>query len=269
MFMERKYQPSMSEQQFFGISVHSTVDRAHELFISKWESNGKNENLIADSVPSSEEIEKIFEEVTNALRNRGLFASENVKQAALKNMIRFNKVAGSELYPRIVHTEFNVEAEVENHILSGCIDVVAESHCSIKDKKRYDEYEIWDYKGSKRPDLIKDLQPHIMQIRAYAFLYCSRTGVLPSRGILYYIGDYAETDKSSEQKNAKYVVDFTKKEIDESMEEIKKIIREIDLSRKNRMWKEPVPINDITCKDCDNRWSCTYANMNDKKHEVP
>src|SRR5437899_2623978 len=50
--------------------------------------------------------------------------------------------------------------------------------------------EIWDYKGTRLPDLSSaEMRDYVWQMCAYAELYRERAGTYPARAILYFLND--------------------------------------------------------------------------------
>ena len=108
----------------------------------------------------------------------------------------------------MVDTEYRLESDRTQFIMRGVVDVLADTTDAEPDQR-----EIWDYKGSNRPNASDPiLRDYIWQMSVYAELYRVRTGVYPRRAILYFInelrtdpGDPAPTRRPP---RAAYEVDF-------------------------------------------------------------
>ena len=109
----------------------------------------------------------------------------------------------------MVDTEYRLESDRTQYIMRGVVDVLADTADADAGQR-----EIWDYKGSNRPDASDPtLQDYIWQMCVYAELYRVRTGSYPRRAILYFINelrsDPGEPPPTRRPPRAVFEVDFS------------------------------------------------------------
>ena len=246
----RKYEASMTNQVYYGTVIHQVLDRAHMHY------KGVLDPAKAGTLPTDADIEHYFDEVNQALRARRISAGELVKVQALSIIKRFNRVEGPALYPRVVNTECNLQADKTDYILNGNVDVLAVS------EENPDSVEIWDYKGTNALPLGDSrLNQYIYQMQVYAELYRRQTGVMPEKAIIYFLntlgGDYEPTERPG---NAVFEVKLDPASVDIAMDDFSETVAKIEQSRKTGVWAVPnPPPPKETCDICDKRWTCAYS----------
>ena len=188
----RRYEPALVVQLFYGTIVHQVLDRAHAHFQGKF-------GAPQGTMPTNSDIDGYFTEVENALKARRIRAVSNVRNQALRVLQRFNSLEGPALYPRILDTECLLQADQQNYILHGNVDVLA--HSGVQDNG---QVEIWDYKGATRPSMRDPAyQRYIFQLQVYADLYRRKTGQAPAKAILYFLNELApEPEPTTRPVNA-------------------------------------------------------------------
>jgi putative RecB family exonuclease len=235
---------------FFGEITHQVLDRAHRHY------SGLIEGIKKGSFPTDLDVEKYFNEVENQLRaNRIKAINTNIRELALRVLKVFNRIEGPSLYPRIIDTEFRLESDRTEYVLRGVVDVLAHN-----DSGTSDEREIWDYKGTKRPDASSEiLKDYVWQMCVYAELYHIKTGNYPSRGLLYFLNELDGNPLLLKRPaRAVYEVDFTERKIRQSLEDFHMTAMQIINCKNSQVWPNPtVPPGDETCTICDLRWNCT------------
>ena len=246
----RKYESSMTNQVYYGTVIHQVLDRAHMHF------KGVLDPQKRGLIPTDEDIEHYFFEVNQALKARRISAGEVVKEQALCIIKRFNRVEGPTLYPRVVNTECNLQADKTDYILNGNVDVLAIS------EDNPESVEIWDYKGTNRFELGDPrMQQYIYQMQVYAELYRKQTGIMPQKAIIYFLntlgGDYEPRQRPG---NAVYEVTLDPESVDIAMDDFSNTVSKIEQSRRTGIWSPPdsAPPKE-TCDICDKRWTCTYS----------
>ncbi len=245
--------PAHTVQIFFGNIIHQVLDRIHRHYSGLLDSSRKG------SIPSDSDIDIYFDEVENALRSHGIRAiNSSIRDKALRVIKIFNKIEGPNLYPRIFDTEYRLESDRENYVLRGVVDVLADSDSLFPEQR-----EIWDYKGTNRPDFhSKIMQDYEWQMCVYAELYKVKTGTLPAKAILYFINEL-DSDPPMQKRppRAVYEVIFTEDKIKEAINNFDETAREIIQCRLKQEW--PLPKNkprEETCTICDLRWGCPEVN---------
>ena len=179
-FAVRHYEPALVVQLFYGTIIHQVLDRAHAHYRGEL-------GVPQGTMPSASDIKRYFTEVENALKAQRIRAVGNVRDQALRVLKRFNSLEGPALYPRILDTECLLQAEQQDYILHGNVDVLAQS--DVADRNNV---EIWDYKGARRPSMgDPEYQRYVFQLQVYADLYRRKTGHTPTKAILYFLNELA------------------------------------------------------------------------------
>ncbi len=241
--------PAHTVQIFFGNIIHQVLDRVHRHY------SGLINNVPPRTFPTDNDIDNYFIEVENALRAHGVRAINSiVREKALRVIKAFNRIEGPDLYPRIFDTEYRLESDRSNYVLRGVVDVLADSNSALPGDR-----EIWDYKGTDRPDSHDQrLRDYEWQMCVYAELYRVKTGVFPSRAILYFINELdADPPITSRPSRAVYEVNFTELRINQAIESFHQTALQIIRCKNNHSWPNPDPSpREETCTICDVRWGC-------------
>ena len=246
----RRYEPALVVQLFYGTIVHQVLDRAHAHFRGKL-------GAPQGTMPTVGDIEAYFTEVENALKARRVRAVSNVRNQALRVLQRFNSLEGPALYPRILDTECLLQAEQQDYILHGNVDVLAHSG-----GQENGQVEIWDYKGSTRPSMgDPEYQRYVFQLQVYADLYRRKTGHAPAKAILYFLNELAPGPRPKMRPvNALLEVDLEPAAVGRALQAFGLAVQDIESARTLRKW--PDPLEDpgaATCDACDLRWNCAAA----------
>jgi len=243
--------PAQATQIFYGTIIHQVLDRCHRHY---WGMMGHP----VGTMPTDAEIASYFGEVQNALRSHGVRpASPAVAEKALRVLQLFNRIEGPILYPLIRDTEFRLESERNQYVLRGVVDVLARSPTAPDDPA---EMEIWDYKGTKLPDLASaDMRDYVWQMCVYAELYRARSGHYPARAILYFLNELDQQPAPATRPlRAVHEVRFTAAMIQQALTGFDTTAQNIIGCRGTNMWPLPgdAPQKE-TCDICDLRWNCT------------
>ena len=258
-FVVRRYEPALVVQLFYGTIVHQVLDRAHAHFQGKL-------GAPQGSLPTDTDIENYFSEVENALIAQRIRAVKNVRDQALTVLKRFNSLEGPTLYPRVIDTEYRLQADQEQYILHGNVDLIAKS-----DSTEPDQIEIWDYKGAKKPSREDpEFQRYLFQLQVYAELYRRRTGTKPAKAILYFLNELApDPPPTTRPVNATLEVNLDTAAVQQALYEFKRTVHLIEECRSNRQWPDPEkPPSEATCDACDLRWKCTAARKLDRHYSL-
>jgi putative RecB family exonuclease len=229
------------------------LDRCHRYY------QGLEDPKVKGVKPPDGKIEEFYDEVANALIAHGTRPHRlALKMEALPILQKFNELEGDDLYPRVKDTEYRLEEDRKDFVLRGVVDVL--TTVGVDD---HSTYEIWDYKGSKKPlkssQLLKDYE---WQMCVYAALYERRTGVLPKQAVLYFTNELdvllAPGVPQKRPKAAVHIVEFDAQRIATALAEFDKTARCIIACRGTRKWDPPADVSDLqsTCDACDLRWSC-------------
>ena len=257
-YSERGFVASLPNQIFIGTIIHEVLDRAHGHYA------GRRDQSTAGNIPSDEDISRYFDEVENALRTQGMRVPKHVKEYALEILRAFNRIEGPVLYPRVVDTEHRLQTDRGNYILHGVVDVL------VSDSKDPRQREIWDYKGTKRPDTgtaagKKILADYLFQMQVYANLYKLRNNEYPKKAIIYFLGELAGEFDSTPEK-AILEVQLEDDKIVNALNEFEKTVGDIETSRESNKWLPPVDGHESaskeTCDICDLRWNCPVEMKN-------
>ncbi len=256
-FGERKYEPALVVQMFYGTVVHQVLDIAHAHYA------GLLEPSLKDQIPTDEDIDEYFTQVENGLRARRIYAVRNVREHAKKVLKRFNSLEGPTLYPRVVDTECRLQADRGDYILHGNVDVLARTADAAQIQTPDPSHmELWDYKGTRRPSITSpDFENYRFQMLVYAELYRMKTGSLPETGILYFLSELADDPPPNARPiNATLEVNFDQEQVHRAMEEFQHTVADIEQCRLLRQWPDPgEPPTEETCDACDVRWNCRAA----------
>ncbi|WP_340099402.1 PD-(D/E)XK nuclease family protein [Salinibaculum salinum] len=244
-FTDFGFSPAGSGQLYFGQVVHRTLDRIHQQY------KGQIEGKEAGVVPDEGTVEEYFEQVSESLVSRGIYPmSEKAEEKALEYIKRFNSQMGDELYPAVKDTEHQLKRQHEDFVLQGTVDVLTRS---AVDDDNPSDWEIWDYKASQvPPEDSQDMQNYRFQMQVYAGLFELKNGDLPSRAVLYFLGERNPEDAMVE-------ISFTRDKIDRAIEIFSNTVNNIEDSRRMESWPAPDPEEaptEETCADCDLRWDC-------------
>ncbi len=248
-FTVRRYEPALVVQLFYGTIIHQVLDRAHAHYRGDL-------GVPPRTLPTNTDIENYFREVENALVARRIRAVQNVRDQALRILQRFNSLEGPMLYPRIIDTECRLQADRGQYILHGNVDVLADSQGGGNG------VEIWDYKGAYKPSYgDPEYQRYVFQMQVYSDLYRQKTGIAPTKAILYFLNELApDPEPEKRPVNALIEVNLDPGEVRRALQSFSQTVQQIETCRQNRRWPDPaIAPSQLTCNACDLRWSCRAA----------
>ena len=255
-FVEKGFVPAHTVQIFYGTIIHEVLDRTHHHY------QGFDDPKTRGTLPKDNDIERYFAEVESSLKARGIRAiNADLRDQALEVLKRFNRIEGSYLYPLVIDTEHRVRGtRGEDYIMEGVVDVLIGPDSDPSNPPTHpSEWEIWDYKGQRRPKAGADLQSYIYQMQVYAALYKIKNGCLPKAARLYFLNELREETKSRPD-TAVLPISMSATEIDNALEEFDKTAEQIQKDAEEGNWDAPTPSRakemEDTCTICDLRWSC-------------
>lgn len=266
-FAVREYQPAHVVQIWFGTIIHQVLDKLHLHY------SGLLSPQTINQIPSDNDVELYFNHVEESLRARGIRAiNPDVRNTAVKVLKIFNRVEGPNLYPNVIDTECSLQTVQGNYVLHGIVDVLKDVSVS-RNIQNYDSVEIWDYKGSKFPDIGRQdgrrkLERYTFQMLAYAELYRLKKGKYPLKGVLYFMNELnSDPEPSFRPTQAVYEIDFRNplniQLINQAMISFSQVVANIEQCKQLNRWDPPPPqqIPDKeTCDICDLRWNCPTVN---------
>ena len=259
-FGQEGFVPAQAVQIFFGQVIHQVLDRCHRHYSGFF-------NYPKGTMPTDTDIDQYFQEVEQALRAHGVRPASPIVADQAKQILKtFNRIEGPTLYPRVLDTEYRLESARQNFVLRGVVDVLAADSSG--------ESEIWDYKGTDKPDLSsKELKEFEWQMSVYAELYKAKAGCYPKRAVLYFLNELKTRDNvplmNSRPVRAVHIVDFMKDGltangtpvlVQQGLNEFDTTAAEIMNCKASHKWDAPQGSNvpdDKTCDICDIRWNCT------------
>ena len=257
-FAVRRYEPALVVQLFYGTIIHQVLDRAHAHFRGELD-------VPQGTLPNDSDIERYFTEVENALVARRIRAVQSAREQALDILKRFNSLEGPNLYPRIIDTECRLQTNQGQYILHGNVDVLADS-----DVGEGNSVEIWDYKGKNKPSQgDPEYQRYIFQMQVYSYLYEQKTGIAPTKAVLYFLNELAGPVPTVRPVNALLEVNLDPMAVQQALRSFGQTVQQIEECRENRRWPDPkVPPSQATCTVCDLRWNCTAADKFGRKYPL-
>ena len=260
-FSVRNYQPAHVVQIWYGTIIHQVLDKLHMHYLGLLNPQTKGQ------IPSDNDVDLYFNQVKDSLRARGIKAiNPDLEDNAQRVLKKFNAVEGANLYPNVVDTECSLQIDRGNYILHGIVDVLKDVSIG-RNIRNYDPVEIWDYKGSKFPNINKEegrrkLERYTFQMLSYAELYKLQKGKYPLKGILYFMNELdIDPEPNRRPTQAVYEIDFRNplniQQIELAMNSFSETVAEIEQCKENDEWNFPEqkPDNE-TCDICDLRWNC-------------
>lgn len=251
--------PAQAVQIYFGQMIHQVLDRCHRHYSGLF-------GFPAGTFPADADIDNYFDEVDQALRAHGVRpASPAVASQARQVLKTFNAIEGPELYPRVLDTEYRLEADRSSYVLRGVVDVLAGDEAGNP--------EIWDYKGTDMPPLSSTaLRDYEWQMSVYAELFKAKSGTYPVRAVLYFVNELKVRPEDPpitvRPLRAVHVVDFMRDGVEahgtpvlvrQGLNAFDITVQDILTCRAARLWNAPagpdIP-DDKTCDICDIRWNC-------------
>ena len=259
-FGQDGFVPAHAAQTFYGQIVHQVLDRCHRHYA------GLVTNIPRGSLPTDNDVAAYFDEVQTALRAHGTRpTSRQMSAQALQVIQLFNRIEGPTLYPRVLDTEYRLEADQQNFVQRGVVDVLAGSATG--------EREIWDYKGAEMPPVGSDrMRDYEWQMSVYAHLYRVKSGAYPTHAILYFLNELKTPSgtalPTARPLRAVHTVDFmragrqpdgTPTLVHQGLHAFAQTAQAIIACKASRDWPHPtgteVP-DDRSCNICDIRWNC-------------
>ncbi len=283
-FRIHNYAPAYQTQLYFGTIIHQVLDRCHIHYhggvnpstkgslpddglilnnseIVDYFDEVRDAERVKSSMPTApSDIISYFIEVENGLKSRGIRAiTRDLRLQAVRILQYFNALEGPVLYPRVIDTEYRLQADRNTHILRGVVDLLVDTSSHTGDPA---DCEIWDYKGTSYLKLTADdLKTYKFQMLVYAWLYEQKHGVRPRQANLYFLNELdGKTPPKKRPINALLSVDLESYAIKEAVDQFTQTVTEIEQARKLDQWPpaKPGTISEVQdCAICDLRWDCS------------
>ena len=228
--------PAHTVQIFYGTILHEVLDRAHH----HW--SGLDNPATKGTLPTDTDIEGYFKEVESSLRARGIrTVTKDLRQQAIDVLKRFNKVEGPTLYPRVVDTESRVRGNRGNYLMEGVVYVLVGDPSTPTTASDPSKWEIWDYKGQRRPAPGKELDQYIYQMQVYSALFEIKYGCLPKAAKLYFMNELDDDSITSTPPKAILDPPITQADISTALSEFDKTAAAIINFIANDKWDAQIP----------------------------
>jgi len=267
-FVEKGFVPAHTVQIFYGTIIHEVLDRTHHHY------QGFDDPKTKGTIPTDQDIERYFAEVESSLKARGIRAINlRLRDQAVDVLKRFNRIEGPCLYPLVVDTEHRVRGTRGDYIMEGVVDVLIGPDSDPNNPPTDpSEWEIWDYKGQRRPNEGADLQSYIYQMQVYSALYKIKNGCLPKAAKLYFLNELRD-ETTSRPSSAVLEISMFRTEIDNALKEFDKTAAQIEKNSEEGTWDSPSPTRakemEDTCVICDLRWSCPAWKSKPYRMQLP
>lgn len=255
-FNEKGFVPAHAVQLYYGTILHEVLDRAHYHY------KGFDDPKTKGKLPTKFDIERFFNEVDSSLKARGIRAiNQDLRKNAVNVLKLFNDIEGPSFYPRVIDTEHRVRGNRKKYLMEGVVDVLVDSNSNPnKSTKDPSKWEIWDYKGQRRPKKEEELEIYYYQMQVYCALYKIKNGCLPKAAKLYFLNELL-FDPTPQSKTAVLEVTISSSEINKAIKNFDNTAAEIIRSKETLIWKSPSGkeaenLKENTCSICDLRWGC-------------
>lgn len=259
-FAVKKFKPAHVLQAWYGTIMHQVLDKLHMHY------GGLINPTTKGQIPTEQDVQAYFQIVESSLRARGVRAVDvGVRDAALRVLKIFNKVEGATLYPNVIDTECTLQADQLKYVLQGKVDLLKDISIG-RAIPHYDSVELWDYKGSRFPDInttdgTKKLERYTYQVLVYAQLYKLKTGNYPIKGVLYFMNELdTKPEPMIRPTQAVYEIDIRNplniQHIAGAMAAFGQTVASIEQCKSHNTWPTPKNCDKETCDICDIRWRC-------------
>jgi DNA helicase-2/ATP-dependent DNA helicase PcrA len=229
MYRHLEFEPSRAVMMVFGTLVHQTIEDIHRMQL-----DGRGSEV------DEEYIRDRFDFNLRTLMLKEVrYIGKQQQEAALDHVLNYWRNNRKEI-EQVVEAEVDVTVEEENFVLNGSIDLVRTAD---------GELEILDFKSSKRPDEKSGsayLDTYYQQLCIYAHVYSTRTGITPSRLVLYWTGE-------SDKKKARMVFDYDPTHVEDAASHFREVVGKIQAQE----FDVVTPPDNKVCGECDFRHFCT------------
>lgn len=225
-FKEHQFAPSRSLEAFFGLLVHHTLEGMHRRILE-----GKLDTL------DEKQMRTIFENTFKFLMCVNMHPiNDHEKEQAFCQVLNYFYSNQQELRC-LEDTELSFQVEKDTYVLTGKIDLLL---------KRQNGLEILDFKTRARPENgSARLAFYKQQLCLYAYALQKRTGLFPSRLLIYWTAEESKEDALME--------------IPYQEEDVKQVIcyvDEIAAKIQQQQFAVITPPEPGVCKMCDVRRLC-------------
>ncbi len=224
-FYDYQFRPSRSAELSFGLLVHQTIERIH-----RFARDGMFDAF------AEHRVRELFDKTyAFLLCSRMRPIDEDEKERAFRMVCNYVFSNQREL-ERVADTELSFRVEQKTYVLVGQIDLVREGQ---------DGLEIVDFKTTPRQDDPSRLEAHKQQLHLYAHAMKRRTGTLPGKLFLYWMGE-------ERKERALMEVPCQELDVQETLRFINAAVEQIQ-AREFSVMHPPRP---EICQACDVRHLC-------------
>jgi DNA helicase-2/ATP-dependent DNA helicase PcrA len=225
MYRHLEFEPSRAVTIVFGTLVHQTIEDIHRMQLE-----GKGAEVDEAFIRDRFEFN-----LKTLMLKEVRYIGKQQQEAALNHVLNYWKNNQVEI-AHVIEAEVDVTLEEEDFILNGSIDLVRSSD---------GELEILDFKSSTRPEESEYLDSYYQQLCIYAHVYAKRTGVTPSRLVLYWTGEF-------DKKQARMVFDYNPSDVEQAATHFREVVGKIQALE----FDVVTPPDKKTCSECDFRAYC-------------
>jgi DNA helicase-2/ATP-dependent DNA helicase PcrA len=220
-----QFRPSLSHKLPFGLLVHQTIERIH-----RFARDGMFSEFAEDR------MRELFDKTYTFLLCSHIHPlDEDEKDRAFR--IVSNYVTSNQREMEcIADTELSFRVDQNGYVLVGQIDLIRQGQ---------DGLEIVDFKSTPRQDDTTCLEMYRQQLHLYAYALKRRTGTLPGKLFLYWMGE-------ERKERALMEVPCRERDVQESLHSINTVVEQIQEQKFNVIH----PPGPETCRDCDVRHLC-------------
>lgn len=168
-FYDYRFRPSRFAELSFGLLVHQTIERIHRF------ARDGNFDMLAE-----QRVREMFDKTYAFLMCSHSHEMDGDEKERAFRMV-LNYVSSNQQEMRYIQdAELDFQVERDKYVLVGQIDLI---------RKVKDGLEIVDFKTSLRQDDSPRLEMYKQQLHLYAHVIKRRTGMLPHKLFLYWMGE--------------------------------------------------------------------------------
>ena len=224
-FYDYQFRPSRPPEQSFGLLVHQTIERIH-----RFARDGMFDVL------AEKGVRELFDKTYTFLLSSHMHPIDEDEKGRAFRMICNYVFSNQRELERIADTELNFRVEQKTYVLVGQIDLI---------RRGQDGLEIVDFKTMPRQDEPSRLEAYKQQLHFYAHALERRTGTLPGKLVLYWMGE-------ERKERALMEVPCQEQDIQETLHSINAVVGQIQEQKFNVIH----PPSPEICRSCDVRHLC-------------
>ena len=224
-FYDYQFRPSRSAELSFGLLVHQTIERIH-----RFARDGMFDML------AEQRVRELFDKTYAFLLCSHIRPLDGNEIERAFGMVCNYVFSNQRELERVAGTELSFRVEQKTYVLVGQIDLVRQGQ---------DGLEIVDFKTTPRQDDPSRLETYKQQLHLYAHAMKRRTGTLPGKLFLYWMGE-------ERKERALMEVPCQERDVRETICSIDAVVEQIQL----REFRVIHPPRLEICRSCDIRHLC-------------